>query len=227
VQLEIVVDKTGFPMVLVEPLGVYMHWLPITKIQIEYFLCSTRSPDYTEEWYSDLRTDYNERVSPGAVTAENYWGSFLTGIMPKEAQQFASWLGPQFDMPTQNDWQEAYKFFKRTPAHAEHIEQLTAHAALNRRARTLIKNLDFSLRETHFEPRGGLTLADQMFMRMGVMEYVYLDERRSSYGGFGQTNSVFFGSLVTPDKGFPERLTHPLEGTRMRHYGFRLIQRKD
>jgi len=32
-------DKTGFPMVRVDEVNAYVHWLPVTKIQFETFYC--------------------------------------------------------------------------------------------------------------------------------------------------------------------------------------------
>lgn len=223
--LQLTVDTTGFPMIYVEPVGFYIHWLPVTKIQLEYFLCSTKLSTYDERWYSEIR-HHNERTSPGLISSENYWQAIVTGILPREGRDVAAWMGKAYDLPTQTEWLNAYDELKRRGADDQYIDQILQKLDLKTRVQTLLKNINHSLKDINFNPRGGRTLADQMLMRMGVMEYVYQDATRGKYAGFGQTFGRFFGSFESPDNRHPQRLNAPEEGTRMRHYGFRLIQRK-
>ncbi|MBZ0296845.1 MAG: hypothetical protein K8L99_30065 [Anaerolineae bacterium] len=221
--LRVELDETQFPMIWIESGNFFMQWLPVTKIQIEYFLCSGSVTAFTAGWYDEV-LDYNPRITPGLVKGSNYWRAFITGIKPLEIRQFISWMGSGYDMPTVDEWQKAYKELKQQEADSNVISQLTEVSSINRRAATLIRNIDISLGEIS-AARDGRKLADQALMRNGVMEYVYLDDRRNTYGGFGQPVGQFFGNTASPDKGKPERLIDEHEGAKMPHYGFRLIKR--
>ncbi len=37
--MEIILDKSRFPLVKIEPISIYIHVLPITKVQFEQFIC--------------------------------------------------------------------------------------------------------------------------------------------------------------------------------------------
>lgn len=221
--LQVERDPIGFPMIFVEAGGFYMHWLPVTKIQVEYWLCSGSINAYDARWYGEV-LDYNPRVSPGFVKSDNYWEAFVTGVTPSEIKQFITWLGRGYDLPTHEQWQTAYQYLKKEAADGQYIDNILAQPDINRRAKTLIKNINISINELRFDLRGGRTLADQALMRMGIMEYVYRDDRRNTYGGYGQPNSTFFGTTETPDKGYPQRLIDEHYGAKMPHYGFRLIK---
>ena len=81
-----VLDSAGFPMIWAESIGMYLHWLPLTKIQIERF-----APE-TPAWYAEAIA-----VNPGEpeldVGPANYWQLFVTGLRPDEAQMIAGWCG--------------------------------------------------------------------------------------------------------------------------------------
>jgi len=224
--LKIILDPINFPMIYIESGNFYMHWLPVTKIQLEYWLSSGGVNTYDARWYNEV-LDYNPRVSPGFIKSDNYWGAFVTGVTPIEIKQFIAWLGRDYDIPTAGQWQLAYQHLKKETANPQYVEQLLNVPNLNRRAKTLIKNIDISINEvgTSTQMRGGRTVADQALMRLGVMEYVYRDDRRNTYGGYGQPVGAFFGTTETPDKGYPQRLIDEQDGAKMPHYGFRLIKK--
>jgi hypothetical protein len=222
--IKIKLDSSGFPMIWVQPIRAYMHWLPVTKIQIEHFLSSTNDAMFDEAWYNRLLS-MNKRISPGEVRNSNYWEAFLTGILPREAQRFAIWCGRDYDLPTADEWFAAYKHFKSYNQDSSVIENIALTPGLSERAQTLLANVESAARREAASALGSeRTLADQMLMRLGLMEYVYEDEQRNTFGGFGQTHSAFFGSFVSPNSGV-QRLNNPAEGARMRQYGFRLIYR--
>jgi len=222
---KIELDRTKFPMIWIEQGGFFMHWLPVTKVQIEYFLSSGSANAFSAVWYEDA-LDYNERVSPGLINAQNYWQAFITGIKPSEIHQFRAWMG-DYDLPTGDEWQTAYRALRNITADNQQIERLLATPDLNRRAATLISNLKHTIENLRTDLKGGRTTADYALMRLGVMEYVYRDDRRSTYGGYGQPNSTFFGTTETPDRDrpSPQRLVDENEGAKMPHYGFRFIKR--
>lgn len=227
-QLEITLDRAGFPMIFIEPLSSYIHWLPITKIQIECFLCSTNETTFDDSWYRNV-LGFNDRVSPGKIGQNNYWQAIATGIQPRDLKRFAVWCSQStssFDILTADEWFTVYEYTRLVQEDKAHIDQIVKQDQLTQRAKMLIENIEFSTSQATFELDGPRTMAEQMLMRLGVMEYVYLTEQRNTYGGYGQTNSNFFGSFVTPTKGFPQTLNNPSEGAAMRHYGFRLIKRR-
>ena len=49
--ISILHDRTGFPMVWIEPIEAWMHVLPFTKIQLEYFLVDTNKTHFDHKWY--------------------------------------------------------------------------------------------------------------------------------------------------------------------------------
>ena len=218
-------DRAGFPMVFVPDISAYIHWLPVTKIQLEYFLTSTSETMYGESWYRNILS-FNPRVSPGNVNSGNYWHSLVSGILPADAKRFALWCGENYDLPTKDEWFSAYKYFHGETADTRYTQTVLDTPRMKPRTRTLIRNIEYSTGTLSFQLEDGRTVADQMLMRLGVMEFVYLNEQRNTYGGFGQTNSNFFGSLQTPSSGFPERLNNERDGAQMSHYGFRLIRRR-
>lgn len=211
-------DKTGFPMLWVEPINAYMHWLPITKIQIEYFLCAITDSSFDATWY-DTVLSLNRRISPAYIRSDNYWQAILTGIVPLEAQRFARWCGEGYEIPSLDDWFTAYKSLKSmTPKASPEMGEL------RNRTQALLTKLDFASESATRDAGYERTLADQLLMRMGVMEWVALPEHRNRWGGMGETYSKFHGDLFTPDYGQPKLPNNP-ENTRLSYYGFRLIWR--
>lgn len=212
-------DKVGFPIIWIPPLNSYIHWLPFTKIQMEYFLSETTDSTFNEDWYNVL-LDSNNRVAPGSIRPDNYWQAFLTGITAVEARRVSSWYNGE--LMTAQEWQTAYRFLRESsPANFPYMRDIL-NLSLRPRVALMLRNLDSIV---GLLPRYGQpTVADQCFMRGGVMEYVYEDDRRNTFAGYGQTNRDFFSTLYTPDGGTPERLaeTARLGSARIYYYGFRL-----
>lgn len=220
---EIVLDRTGFPMVRISVLDAYVHWLPVTKIQFELFMAATSNSLFDSRWYDEI-LELNPRITPAAIRPNNYWQAFLTGITPVEAQRFAQWCGPEFALPTLEEWNTAYQELKELPECQ--LEKLGGLGSSTGRTRTLFTQLDSSGRVVT-EQIGGYnprTLADQMLMRLGVMEWVECTTQRVRWGGMGITHPVFYGALQNPDHGQPMLPISP-ETNRLRHFGFRLIKR--
>ncbi|MDW8300071.1 MAG: hypothetical protein RML95_12130 [Anaerolineae bacterium] len=216
-------DRAGFPMLWLEPLGFYIHWLPITKIQFEYFLCSAPDARFDEAWYDEI-LELNPRLSPSQLRRDNYWRAFLTGIKPSEVQHFAQWCGENYEIPTLEDWFEAYKYLKsQAPASDSEMQQLLSELR-NERARMILKKLETETQHAFRESQIQRTLADQMLMRLGAMEWVHTPNRRTNWGGMGQPHPLFFSMIFTPDNGNPSLPNNPNED-RLYYYGFRLIKR--
>lgn len=226
--LDIKLDPTGFPIVWVQSINAYLQWLPITKIQFEFFLCAEPNAQLDARWYDDI-LKLNARISPHNIATNNYWGAFLSGILPSEVEQFVRWCGAGYAIPTLDEWRKAYTFLKTQPVEPKIILTTLKQSEslkLSDRAQQLLTRLEDVQqrvwREVDFNTP---TQADQMFMRMGVLEWVESSELRNRWGGMGQTHQRFHGGFFTPDHGQPSRPNDP-ENMRLHHYGFRLLWRK-
>jgi len=216
-----VLDPTGFPMVWIEQIDAYIHWYPVTKIQFERFLCDTPDSHFDAAWYDEIN-DLNPRVSPRNVRLDNYWQSFLTGIKPDEVERYARWCGMEYSIPRLNDWFTCYQILKsEDPIDSDPVKDVD----LSPRTKDLLRNLGQASRSALHEVGYDRSLADQLLMRMGVMEWVECQNQRSRWGGMGETFPRFHGALFTPDYGQPSIPNNPDE-IRLPHYGFRLIRRR-
>jgi hypothetical protein len=220
-KLPMILDVAGFPMIWVPPQNAYIHWLPVTKIQFETFLVASGSSKYDSVWYDELLR-LNPRVSSQDITKGNYWGAILTGIKPSETYDFMSWCGADFSMPTLEEWNDVYKYFK-TMSPIPIDEVINQAGIMSPRTKQLLRNLDeATINTSKFYEVKERTLADQMLMRLGVMEWIQIPIRITGWGGIGQTAPEFYTAFCTPEHGIASRPSDP-EGTRLKSYGFRLL----
>jgi len=103
---KLIVDRTGFPVVVVPGIGAFHLW-PVTKFQYEQFM--TETDRYGDNWYESILS-LNKRISFKYFSEDNYEKLFITGILPNEALEFASWLGGNFDLPTEEEWKKFYRY---------------------------------------------------------------------------------------------------------------------
>lgn len=217
--LQFVLDRAGWPMLWVEAIQAHVHWLPITKLQAEYFLCSTADSQFDERWYEDLLY-LNPRVTPEQIHDNNYWKAFLTGLLPHEARSIAQWCDPQCRIPTEDEWLSIYRAMKQIPAQP-HV--LNLMGSLRPRVQTLLDRVD-DVSSAVTGERSRRTLADQMLMRLGVIEWVDCPGRHVRWAGLGQPMPRFVGGFFNPDRGQPHELLDP-EAERAYYFGLRLIRR--
>jgi hypothetical protein len=224
--LDFVRDKANFPMVWVGEIDAYIHWLPVTKVQFETFMCAAPDTRFDEGWYESA-LELNGRTTPGAVRQNNYWQAILTGIYPSEAQKYAAWCGDNYDIPTQDEWFAAYNALKQVNEikidFADHMPHLSD------RARLLIKRMDAASKRvasTLMIPDRRVT--HQMLMRYGVMEWVNNPNARhgQEWVGAGEPNREFHNLAIAVERGQTNQPMNPTS-TRMKHYGFRLIRRPE
>lgn len=213
-----VADPAGFPMVWIEEIGAYMHWLPVTKLQFEKFVALTPDPFFDDAWYRRA-LDLNPRVAVPEIDLENYLQAFLTGILPEEASRFAAWCGEDYALPTLADWQKAYAALAAEPACA--LTTLDPSAAAGELVRRLLTRIESSAAAAA-RPGRERTRADQMLMRRGLLEWVKQDGRSGYWSGMGEPAphfkilwSIERGPSVPRDAGF----------SRSPAFGFRLIRR--
>jgi hypothetical protein len=214
-------DPAGFPMVRVEAIAAWMHWLPVSKLHFER--CLERAPDrpFDAAWYNHLLA-LNPGVPPTRIRPENYRHALLTGILPAEAQRFAAWLGAGFAVPTLAQWLRAWSALDAQPAERRLPAALLA--GLEEPVRTLLTRMEGALAAAA-RPRRQRTLADQMLLRRGVLEWVEQPEQPGSparWVGIGEPPGLARGARVSPDRGpvVPERP----EAFRSYLFGFRLIR---
>lgn len=215
----IVSDPVGFPMVWFEEVGAYVHRLPVTKIQFEYFLCDAPDAYFDAGWY-DRVLSLNPRVTPRGVTPQNYWRALMTAVRPAEAQRFVSWCGDGFRLPTEAEWTVLYQALRVRPA-----EDLGASGLLegrDSRTRELLERIDASTYETSRRMNCGPNLAGQMLLRFGVMEWVQVGLPPSSWGAKGEPLPEFCGNLEVLDRS-AEVLAADPESIRFPAAGFRLL----
>jgi len=211
-------DRAGFPLLWLEELGTHIHWLPVTKIQGEHFLCEVTDGAFDASWYDQLLA-LNPRVSPREIDERNYWRVLLTGVQPAEAERFARWCGEGYVLPTLDEWCQVYAACKQLPA-----QDVTWPGSLPERVRTLLTRMDLAWRRAAARMSGPETLADQMLMRLGAMEWVEDAADGYRWGGMGKLHPDFHGMLFTPDHRRSARPTRP-EVDRLSYYGFRLLRR--
>jgi hypothetical protein len=219
-----VCDRAGAPMIWVDAIGAYIHWLPVSKLQFEYFLCDQPGTRFDQKWYNEI-LKLNARIPPAGVQRANYWQALLTGIRPDEANAFVEWNNEAYDgvyaLFTRDLWFQAYQALRSEPPLAvNHFNDLP----LQPRMKTLVERFS-AVTQSLPATAGAMTRADQMLMRQGVLEWVSCQgDRRGEWGGFGQPNRDFFSLLYSPDRGdpyFPARF----EEGRLMQFGFRLLRR--
>lgn len=217
----VIVDRTGFPMVRVDTLGFYVHWLPVTKVQFEYFLCEVGDSHFDTSWYEAVLA-LNPRVSPAAVERGNYWQALMTGVLPSEARRYARWCGPQYELPTAEQWLDVFGVLSDLPP--LELSAVLSLPGLNQRARTLLERLDEAPRSMLEQLDYKRTRAEQLLLRLGVLEWVRRPGASIPWGLFGELNPAFHSLIFSPDGGEP-RIPRAPEAQRVGHYGFRLLRR--
>lgn len=210
-QLEFRLDKTGFPLIYIDPLQAYVGFLSLTKIQIEYFVSSTNDAMFDEAWYQTV-LGYSGRISASQTTSSNYKQLFVSGIMPREAQRVALWAGPNYNLMTSYEWVMLYDFASKAPAMPNVVDMMESSLGveLKPRVRTVFDALANAVRAN--------TLADQMLLGNGIIDYVYEDPQQTSFTGHGWSSM-----LLNPRE--PQRLANRREGARIQNFGCRLIYR--
>ena len=84
--------RTRFPLVEVPGQDFALFWLPLTKVQIEYFLSDNMNSQFDRAWYRD-RLRANPRVTSEKLAAHNLVQAFITDITFNEARVFSDWYG--------------------------------------------------------------------------------------------------------------------------------------
>lgn len=210
--MELIRDRTGFPLIRVGTLRKCIAWLPVTKIQLELFLCETADARFGPRWYDEILS-LNPRISASELRSKNYWRAFATGLLPGETESYLRWLGDGYRLPTASEWLEIFD-------HLDHqeprrVDWRSEPEGLDRRAVELLEALDESSGSS--QPR---SLAEQMLLVGGVMEWVTIEAGGLRWGGMGEIPPGLGGLLFDPRGGVAHRPLHA-ERERIAHFGLR------
>lgn len=108
------IDRTGYPLIRIDPLQSYIHLFPIAKIQFEQFISGQSQSSWGDEEYGELLR-LNPRASYRAKQCAHYEQLFLTGISPEESTAFGTWLGDEYRLPDHQQWLTCYDWLVNQP----------------------------------------------------------------------------------------------------------------
>jgi hypothetical protein len=199
-------DRTGFPMVRLPALALDVHLLPVTKVQFEQYLAE---PDGVGDGWYEAVLAAGPRASCFRFADEERERLFLTGILAHEARAFARWLGPDYDLPTVDQWRAIHQTLKGMPATVPPPCR-DASRWQARKCGAILKALRRRLR-----PEDMLQFS---LMEGGLVEWVRVEK---DYVGLGCPRPDFFPSLYNPLVD-TIRPIHPDQ--RLPYFGFRAVR---
>lgn len=211
--------RTHFPVVEVPGQDFALFWLPLTRVQIEYFLADTQDGQFDRSWYDRLQKA-SPRITAEEIVAQNLPRAFLTHLTFYEARVFSKWY-EGFDLPTAEEWQRAQHVFAQEPAQPSLIEQILALPKLHPRASLLVQFCEKALPTYQRLGNPARSVAHQMMLSSGILEYVYLDATYNRCGACGA--APFSGNTGQP---IVLTLRYPEIGDRRRDLGLRPILRR-
>jgi len=199
-------DRAGYPVVELPEHGWAVQLLPVTTVQFECFLAEPSG--YGDEWYEQL-LELRPRVSLDDATAHNRAGLFMTGLLPREAEAYAAWQGPEWRVPTVAEWRSVYRALARAP-----VDWKGLRAGLGRGVHPLAEATLDVLRHL-LQPTTMLHLS--LMTGGGLLEWV---RDGVQWVGLGEIASH---PLHLPLEGEPIRPLHP-ERRRLKEFGLRLLR---
>lgn len=199
------IDRAGYPMILVKPLGAYLHLFPITKSQFERFLATEKESGWGDDKYGEV-LQLNPRMSYRATESTRFERLLLTGIKPAEATAFGNWLGTEFSLPDKQQWLAAFDWMETQPV--PNPPSGTAEDAV-------------AIWELLSRSRSVRTLLDLSLMAEGVKEWVNLGGKTEHFGALGRPVRRF----DTLNRDARLLSTGNSTDTRLKPFGFRLLAR--
>lgn len=197
-------DALGFPIVKLPEIGLSVSLLPVTKTQFERFIAEPNS--FGDSWYDEI-LKISPRCPWRGMCEEGREDLFMTGILPSEALDFASWLGEGFDLPSFGEWRHIYRSMAQTQLMRKPLQEFTGHPA----ARSIIDSILAQVQPA--------TWAEMALLQGGVIEWV---RRGREFAGLGVPRRSFLPNVFNPELDEPVR---PLQNERSRYFGFRLVRR--
>lgn len=210
--IEVKQDKYGFPLIKIPETNIFIHWLPLTKIQIEYFLCETHKVQtFNRKWYDELLA-VNNRIAPAQIEITNFVKALCTGIAPNEAKDIASSFGIEYALPSEEEWLGAKHSLVEQPT--VNPKNLFSDLELTERAKIVLFKF-------HKITEPAENLAQQMLLEddFGILELVQKD---GEIGFIGEAHR----SLGAP--GSPKKI-QPLKGSKKKisYIGTRFITKDE
>ena len=166
-------DRSGYPLVYVEPLRLFWQLFPLARPQFEHFLAEARPPGWGDAWYAGFLEAGLPRRSACDLAGGDYEPAFVTGLLPTEVQAYSGWHGKGLRPPSVAEWRTAWRWLAEQsasipPAELERSMSLTAAC----------------LWQGLLERLHPATLLDLSLMRGGVLEWV--TEPGGEWLGMGQ-----------------------------------------
>lgn len=219
---ELVLDSTGMPMVWIEELGAFAHWLPLTKIQLEYFLCDRPTARYDDAWYRTILS-LNPRSIPGRMGgSESLPNLFATGLIPDEVREIAEWYSigadnKDYAVPTVEEW----RIIRDSMSRKTRPNIGDVADKMSERARRLIETVDAACLQ---RTPNAKSAADFMLMKGGgVREWTVCRNSPLGWGGMGKPNEALGGGFIRET----DEPHQPFDTMRRsREYGVRLLRRQ-
>jgi Sulfatase-modifying factor enzyme 1 len=190
-------DKHGYPMAGIRKVGAFHLW-PITRMQYKQFLLDTGKAE--EDWFKAGEPKINHENA----TQDNYESLFVTRILPQEALEYAQWMGEDYDIPSQEEWQALFKAVKR-----QTFRFRLSPYGLSPEANALKKSLlTFVRAPIKFS-----------FLDDGLVEWV---KGETQFLGRGAPRDTLFPNVWNPEK---DTIRVIDVNERISYFGFRLIKR--
>lgn len=137
--MEIIYDRTNFPLLKIDPLNKFIHVLPVTKIQFERFLSDPDASPDSQEYILSI-TKLNPRISTSNFNADEAWKIFATALLPDEIARFTNWLGPTYRLPTRQEWITTKEWLENINANIFH-EEISRPNGMNIFAKNIIHKI--------------------------------------------------------------------------------------
>lgn len=209
--MRIIFDRTKFPLVEIEPLGSYLHVLPITKIQFERFISDIHVAK-DSAFYGKM-LELNPRLSPTQFSLDVAWQIFATGILPEEMLKFKDWLGQNYRIIDQDEWKQAANWLETIQV-GELYGEVINHQSLNPFAKILLQKI--------YEQTQSQKALDLCMFIGCIMEWVRVknSEISTPFALVGKANPKLVNIL---NKQETTSLINPIDyNKRISYVGFRL-----
>jgi hypothetical protein len=199
------VDRSGYPLIFVEPLQSYVHLFPVAKAQFERFIAAETQSGWGDEKYAEV-LKLNPRASYRAADQTKYERLFVTAVRPDEVKSFSSWLGDGYELPDTQQWLTCYDWLEQQPLTSP--PPGLAEDAL-------------AIWQIVFARQSMRTFLDLSLMCDGVKEWVKVKGQTERHGGLGCPTRRFHTLSRDPRK----LVTVTTTEDRLQAYGFRLLMR--
>jgi len=201
-------DRTGFPYLALDELGLAVGLLPVTKIQFECYLADNHTSP-SDFWYEEI-LKLNPRISPASSSPETREQLFITGLLPEETEAFARWLGNGYRVPTVIEWRRVSQYLQKIPFN-------TVYNTNTGKENTPVQ-VQILLQRLLSQDLSPKTALEFSMMQGGVVEWV---QEAEEWLGLGAPRAAFHNNLWNP----MVETIHPIRLDRRNFYfGFRVVK---